>query len=268
MTDTQTPQVTDATSWRLIRAADRHMWNDEAIDSRQSFPATGSFDLAANAHGMLLVHNDDIVDAGAGFDTHQHRDAEIVTWVVEGALHHRDSQGSEGVLTPGVVQRMSAGSGIRHSERNASTRAENQRLRVVQMWIAPEYSGGTPSYAEADVNEALADGGLVTIVSGLDRDASGQALTIGNSYVALHAARLLPDRQVTLPPAPFGHLFVVSGTVTVSGLPDHETPDDHLTLDEGDALRTTGTAALTVTADAPAEILFWEMHTSFDAARP
>ncbi|SKX89668.1 pirin domain-containing protein [Mycobacteroides abscessus subsp. abscessus] len=103
-------------------------------------------------------------------------------------------------------------------------------------------------------------------MSGLDRDASGQALEIGNGYVALHAARLLPDRQVTLPPAPFGHLFVVSGTVTVSGLPDHETPDDHLTLDEGDALRTTGTAALTVTADAPAEILFWEMHTSFDAA--
>ena len=134
------------------------------------------------------------------------------------------------------------------------------------MWIAPEYSGGTPSYAEADVNEALTDGELVTIVSGHDGDSSGQALEIGNSYVALHAARLLPDRPVTLPPAPFGHLFVVSGTVTVSGLPSHETPDDHLTLGEGDALRTAGAAALTVTADAPAEILFWEMHTSFGAA--
>ena len=179
-------------SWRLIRAADRHMWNDEAIDSRQSFPATGSFDLVANAHGMLLVHNDDVVDAGAGFDTHQHHDAEIVTWVVEGSLHHKDSHGSEGVLTPGVVQRMSAGSGIRHSERNASTRSENQRLRVVQMWIAPEYAGGTPHYAEVDVNAALTRGDLVTIVSGLERDIDSPALRIGNSYVALHAARLTP----------------------------------------------------------------------------
>ena len=254
-------------SWRLIRAADRHMWNDEATDSRQSFPATGSFDLVANAHGMLLVHNDDVVDAGAGFDTHQHHDAEIVTWVVEGSLHHKDSHGSEGVLTPGVVQRMSAGSGIRHSERNASTRSENQRLRVVQMWIAPEYAGGTPHYAEVDVNAALTRGDLVTIVSGLERDIDSPALRIGNSYVALHAARLTPGHPVTLPRAPFGHLFVVSGTISVTGLDQQAAINERITLDEGDALRTVDNAELSMTSDAPTEILFWEMHTSFDAPR-
>ncbi|AZG45070.1 Putative quercetin 2,3-dioxygenase [Gordonia insulae] len=133
---------------RIIRAAERDHWRNEWLDSRQSFPATGNFDLAANAHGVLMVHNDDRVQAGEGLDTHQHRDAEILTWVVDGTLRHRDSHGNTGTLAPGMVQRMTAGRGIRHAEGNASSRDEDQPLRVIQMWVAPEFSGLEPGYAE------------------------------------------------------------------------------------------------------------------------
>ena len=104
----------------VIRAAERDHWRSEWLESWQSFPATGNFDLTANAHGVLMVHNDDRVDAGEGLDMHRHRDVEIVTWVLEGVLRHRDSIGNEGLLKPGVVQRMTAGRGITHSEGNAT----------------------------------------------------------------------------------------------------------------------------------------------------
>ncbi|WP_369028756.1 pirin family protein, partial [Nocardia farcinica] len=97
------------------------------------FPATGNFDLEANAHGILLVHNDDIVDAGAGFDTHEHREMEIITWVLEGTVVHQDSLGNSGLIYPGLAQRMSAGTGIRHSERNGAVWPQREPLRVVQM---------------------------------------------------------------------------------------------------------------------------------------
>ncbi|MGV9824296.1 pirin family protein [Gordonia sp. NPDC003429] len=258
-----TTNVRAAGSSTVIRAKERHHWNDESIESRQSFPATGNFDLARNAHGLLLVHNDDLVDAGSGFDTHRHQDAEIVTWVVEGALHHKDSAGNSGVLVPGVVQRMSAGTGITHSERNASTRVANQRLRVVQMWIAPEYAGVAPGYAETDVTDALADGDLITVVSGLQRDADAAALDIANGYVALHAARLRPMRPVTIPSARYGHLYVVKGDLTVTPV---DNPTRPITLHEGDALRTTDGPEMLAVTGRSAEILFWEMHTGFDDA--
>ena len=90
--------------------------------------------------------NDDLIAAGGGFGTHPHRDMEIVTWVLEGALEHRDSEGNEGVITPGVAQRMSAGSGIRHSEKNASDR--RSRVRLLQMWVPPDTANIAPGYEQ------------------------------------------------------------------------------------------------------------------------
>ncbi|MEP9394445.1 pirin family protein [Gordonia sp. VNQ95] len=254
--------MTTTSQIRVIRADDRHRWDSEWLTSHQSFPATGNFDLIGNAHGVLMVNNDDTVDAGEGFDTHQHADTEIVTWVVEGSLHHKDSRGHEGVLTPGVVQRMTAGTGIMHSERNASSRADNQRLRVVQMWVATEYAGATPGYAEADVSEALVSGELVPIVSGLDHHRGVAPVTLPNSYAALHAARMHAGGTVTLPAAPFGHLYVVDGTVDLS-------LDGEVTsLERGDAVQFTDATEQPVTATSDSatsdtEILYWEMHTGF-----
>ena len=102
------------------RARQRLGW----IDTAQSFPFAGNFDLTEHAHGVLMVNNEDIVDAGHGFDTHQHQDVEIVTWVVSGSLVHQDSRGNSGIVHPGLAQRMSAGRGILHSERNDHRRAD------------------------------------------------------------------------------------------------------------------------------------------------
>ncbi|SEL82622.1 hypothetical protein SAMN05444583_11589 [Rhodococcus maanshanensis] len=86
------------------RAADRAHQNYGWLDSRQSFPFAGNFDLAANAHGLLVVNNEDVVDVGSGFDMHQHRDAEIVTWVLSGSLVHQDSEGHSGVVLPQALR--------------------------------------------------------------------------------------------------------------------------------------------------------------------
>ncbi|GAB84332.1 pirin family protein [Gordonia rubripertincta] len=234
----------------IIRAAERHHWRNEWLESWQSFPATGNFDLAANAHGVLLVHNDDRVDAGEGLDRHQHRDAEIVTWVLDGALRHRDSTGNNGILKPGVVQRMTAGRGIAHSEGNATGRLDGTDLRVVQMWVAPDEAGLEPGYTEADVTDALANGELVVVVSGLSRHATTAPVTINNSAAALHVARMPAGKTVTLPAAPYGHLYVARGSVDVDG---------H-TLGEGDAVRTRRAGEISLNSPGGAEILFWEMH--------
>ena len=100
------------------RADDRMKSNFGWLDSKHSFSFGGHHDPANTHHGLLLVNNDDIVDAGTGFDTHPHRDMEIVTWAMQGSLVHQDSTGHNGIIYPGLAQRMSAGTGVRHSEKN------------------------------------------------------------------------------------------------------------------------------------------------------
>ncbi|MEV5648885.1 pirin family protein [Nocardia sp. NPDC052254] len=248
-----------AESMRIVPADQRYHWRNEWLRSHQSFPATGNFDLAANAHGLLMVHNEDVVDAGEGFDTHQHRDTEIVTWVLEGTVVHQDSEGHSGLIHPGLAQRMSAGTGILHSERNGALRHEREDLHVVQMWIPPDEDGRRPGYQESDIRAELSHNELVTVASGIPRDRGDTAITLGNRYAALHVARLDPGRSVRLPEASFGHLFVARGTVTVEGAENGA----EATLSAGDALRTTATGGQLVTAVVPGEVLIWEMHASF-----
>ncbi|SIR61755.1 pirin family protein [Williamsia sterculiae] len=241
------------TTSRVIRADDRYHWSNEWLESWQSFPMAGNFDLRTGAHGLLMVHNDDIVESGEGLDRHRHQDVEVVTWVVEGALEHRDSGGNTGVLTPGTVQVMSAGSGVDHSERNAAARSTHERLRVIQMWVPPEYPGGKPAYAERDVASLLASGELIILASGTPGTDPGVP-HIRNPYVTLHAARLTGGASISLPEARFGHMFVVTGRVDVDG--------DQLSA--GDALRTVAAGAgLTVTSLDDCELLFWQMSRGF-----
>lgn len=241
---------------RVIRALDREHWRNDWLDSRQSFLATGNFDLAAGAHGMLMVHNDDIVDAGEGFDTHQHHSVEIITWVLEGTLVHQDSLGHSGLIYPGLAQRMSAGNRILHSEKNGALRRDDIPLRVVQMWLPPDTSGGQPSYEELDVATELRDGSLVTVASGMTRDKNTTAIGIGNSHAALHVAHLQPGQSVTIPDAPYGHVFVARGEVTFEDAGD---------LGEGDTVRLTATGGHRVVARTSAELLIWEMQRGFGA---
>src|SRR6476660_2880626 len=116
------------------RAQDRFHTQIDWLDSWHSFSFGGHYDRNNTHHGQLLVVNDDVIAPGGGFGTHPHRDMEIVTWVLEGSLRHGDSIGTDDVITPGLAQRMSAGSGIRHSEVNASA---TEPVHLIQMWVPP-----------------------------------------------------------------------------------------------------------------------------------
>ena len=210
------------------------------LDSWHSFSFGEHHDARNVNHGLLLVNNDDVVAPGQGFGTHPHRDMEIVTWVLRGELEHRDSEGNHAVIRPGLAQRMSAGTGIRHSERNAS--AAND-LRLVQMWVLPDEKGIRPGYEEADVTDLLRGGGLVKIASGSDDG----AIHIHQRDAALYVARLSPGQQIAIPEARHVHVFAAVGESAIGDL----------NLDEGDAVRLTDETGLTLEARDPSEVIIW-----------
>jgi len=236
-----------------LRSGTRLGW----LDSKHSFSFGRHYDPANSHHGLLLVNNDDTVKPGTGFETHPHRDMEIVTWVLQGSLVHQDSEGHTGVIYPGLAQRMSAGTGILHSEKNDSWRlageAHTDPVHFVQMWVVPDETGITPGYEQLEIDHELLAGGLVAVASGMPEHDGAAAIRIKNRYAALHAARLEAGQSVTLPDAPFLHLFVPRGSVTLEGAG---------TLDTGDAVRLTATGGQRVTAAEPAEILVWEMYAT------
>jgi quercetin 2,3-dioxygenase len=229
----------------IRRAADRAVTTTPWLTSRHSFSFGDHYDPDNTHCGVLMVSNDDIVAPSSGFDTHPHRDMEIVTWVLDGSLEHRDSAGNSGVVYPGLAQRMSAGTGILHSEKNAS---DSDPVRFVQMWVRPDELGIAPGYQQHEIDADRLDGRLATIASGIpEHDA---AISIHNRAAALHGARLRPGDGVALPAAPYLHVYVARGGVTI---PEYD-------LNEGDAARLTNSTGMRVTAAEPAEILVWEMH--------
>jgi redox-sensitive bicupin YhaK (pirin superfamily) len=232
----------------IRRADDRALTTTSWLKSRHSFSFGDHYDPDNTHHGLLLVNNDDIVVPRSGFDTHPHRDMEIVTWVLQGELTHQDSTGNRGVIYPGLAQRMSAGSGILHSEKNGSS---TEPVHFVQMWVVPDETGISPSYQQHEIDPELLGAELVTIASGIPGHEA--AITLHNRDAALHGTRLQPGDSVSLPQAPYLHLFVPRGRATVEGVGE---------LEQGDAVRFTGADGQRLTALDPAEVLIWEMHAS------
>jgi redox-sensitive bicupin YhaK (pirin superfamily) len=252
MTTTLQPQID------IRRADDRFKTKIGWLDSKHSFSFSRHWDPDNTHHGLLLVNNDDIVLAGQGFETHPHRDMEIVTWVLQGSLVHQDSTGHSGAIYPGLAQRMSAGTGILHSEKNDSWTLDggphhDEPVHFVQMWVVPDEGGITPGYEQLEIEDELLRGGLVPVASGMPEHDGHSAIRIQNRFAALLAARLGVDQSVELPEAPYLHLFVPRGTVELEGAG---------VLNAGDAVRFTATGGQRVTAIEPSEILVWEMHAA------
>lgn len=227
----------------IRRSADRFHTRAGWLDSRHSFSFSGHYSPDNTHHGQLLVLNDDRVAGGTGFETHPHRDMEIVTWVLDGELEHRDSEGNEGVIHPGLAQRMSAGRGIWHSEKNHSPADE---VHFIQMWVTPDTAGIDPGYQQHDVNAQLAGGELIPVASGQGHDA---AISIHQKDATLWVARLGAGELVQVPHAAFGHVFVARGTAEL---------ESNGALDTGDAVRLTDTGGMDIRGGSDgAEILIW-----------
>jgi hypothetical protein len=236
--------VTTSPTFDIRRADERFATRLPWLDSSHSFSFANHSDPENTHHGLLLVNNDDIVRAGTGFSTHPHQDMEIVTWVLDGELEHKDSAGHKGLLYPGLAQRMSAGTGIWHSEMNPRGDAD---VHFVQMWVLPDTERVDPGYEQLDINGELAGGGLVPIASGRGHDA---AIAIRQRDAVLWGGRLAAGETVAVPDAHLAQVFVARGRVELDGEP----------LGAGDAVRLTAAGSPTLAAGPDgAEVLIWEM---------
>jgi redox-sensitive bicupin YhaK (pirin superfamily) len=198
------------------------------------------------------VSNDDVVKPNTGFRTHPHRDMEIVTWVLDGELEHKDSEGNNGIIYPGLAQRMSAGTGIWHSEMNPQGEKD---VHFIQMWVPPDTERITPGYEQLDINKELAKGGLVAIASGRGHHA---AISIRQKGAVLWGGRLQPGESATVHDARYVHVFVAKGAVELEGA-------GH--LQAGDAARLTAAGSRRLVADASqgAEVLIWESDGTIES---
>ena len=221
------------------------------LDSHHSFSFADHYDPHNTHHGLLLVSNDDVVKPNMGFRTHPHQEMEIVTWVLDGELEHKDSEGNIGILYPGLAQRMSAGTGIRHSEMNPK---QDKDVHFIQMWVPPDTERINPSYEQLDINRALEQGGLIPIASGRGHEA---AISIKQRDAVLWGGRLKPGESVQVPDAPYVHLFIAKGSAELEGAD---------ALRQGDAVRLAAAGARRLTADAGtgAEVLIWETNQDLE----
>ncbi|HEY0936542.1 MAG TPA: pirin family protein [Trebonia sp.] len=228
-----TPSVT------LIPSSQRHHVKAGWFDSRQSFTGPGN-----DPFGHLVVHNESIIAPAAGFPVHGHENVEIVTWIFSGAMDHADTEGNQTTIFPGLAQRMSAGSGILHTEMNPSA---TQPSHGVQMWVLPDRRV-RPSYAQADVSADLDSGTLIPVASGSNPDA---AVDLHRQDTTLWAARLAAGAGIEVPDGAQVHVFVPIGAADLEAAGR---------LASGDVARLSraGRRKLVAAADRT-EILIWQM---------
>ena len=214
------------------------------LDSKHTFSFGHYHDPAHMGFGPLRVINEDKVAPSGGFDTHSHKDMEIVSYVLDGALEHKDSMRNGEIIRPGDIQRMSAGTGVSHSEFNPSS--ENG-VHFLQIWFLPEKKGIAPSYAQRHVPAEDKKGNLKLVMS---RDGREDSLTL-NQDVDMYAGLLQGDAVVTHTPRPgrLQWLQVARGSVTLNG---HS-------LKAGDGAAIRDEAALTLRDARDAEVILFDM---------
>ena len=222
------------------RSGDRFVSRAEGIVSRYSFSFGPHYDPVNTAFGCLIANNDDVLSPGAGFPDHPHRELEVVSWVLTGALEHRDSEGGRAVLRPGMVGRLSTGAGVHHAETNASA----GETRYVQMWLLPD-AEGSASYDTADMSDALSAGGFVVVASGIPL-APVRLRRAGPTFLV---ARIPAGSSAVIPAAPLLHVYVAQGSISVV--------DESLA--EGDAARISEASPVRVEGVTDAEVLVWAM---------
>ncbi|MCW5771838.1 MAG: pirin family protein [Rhodospirillaceae bacterium] len=228
-----------------IRRSDERGFADHGwLKSRHSFAFADYFDPRHVHFGPLRVINEDQVAPGGGFDTHGHRDMEIVSYVLDGALEHKDSMGTGSVIRPGDVQRMSAGTGVLHSEFNASQSAP---VHFLQIWIVPEQTGIAPGYEQKRFDVAEKRGRLRLIAA---RDGREGAVTIhqdASVYAGLFDGA--ESASLTLAPGRKAYIHVARGTIEANGVK----------LGAGDALKLADEGPVALARGENAEVLVFDL---------
>ncbi len=226
------------------KSAERGHANHGWLDSYHSFSFAEYYDPAYMGYGTLRVINEDVIAEGTGFGMHAHRDMEIVTYILSGQLRHQDSMGNTSVIGPGDVQRMTAGSGVRHSEFNAST---NEAVHLLQIWILPAEMHLPPSYEERLFSEDEKRNQWRLIVS---PDGTDDSIMI-HQNTRLYASKL--DKEMTLDmPILHGHqnyLQLASGTILLNDIE----------LNAGDAVMIENESKVMITASGNAELLWFDL---------
>ncbi len=229
----------------LRPAGDRGLAKLGWLHSRHSFSFGSYYDPEQVGFSDLLVINDDQVQPGRGFDTHGHRDMEIFSYVLEGALEHKDSMGTGSVIRPGDVQMMSAGTGIRHSEFNAS---RQELVHFLQIWIIPNRQGVTPRYQQQRFADAEKRGRLRLIISPDGAEGSLSVYQDARVYAGLFDGA---ERQVlTLPENRHAYVHVARGALEVNGQ----------RLSAGDGARLRQVRELTFAQGENAEVLVFDLR--------
>ncbi len=228
----------------IRKSNDRGHANHGWLDSHHSFSFGSYHDPAHMGFGPLRVINEDRVDAGAGFGTHGHRDMEIISYVLEGELAHQDNIGNGSVIRPGDVQRMSAGSGVTHSESN---HAKDRTTHFLQIWIEPNVQGIAPGYEEKHFDDAEKRGLLRLIASPDGRDGSVVVHQNARVYAGLFDGT--ESASLQLDPERLAYVHVATGAVVVNGIQ----------LEAGDAVRVTAETQLSLGNAKQAHVLVFDL---------
>ncbi len=228
----------------IRKAEDRGHANHGWLDSYHTFSFANYYDPSYMGFRSLRVINEDRVSAGAGFGTHGHRDMEIITYVLEGELEHKDSIGTGSVIKPGEVQRMSAGTGIMHSEFNHS---KTDSVHLLQIWLLPEKQGLPASYEQHDFSPAKTPGKLHLVAA---KDGREGALTV-HQDADLYAAVLEPNQGVfyTLKPQRHAWIQVARGAISLNGL----------LLEKGDGAAINEETEIVIESTTDAEFLLFDL---------
>jgi len=229
---------------QVRKAAERGHFDHGWLDTYHTFSFGDYYDAAYLGFRSLRVINDDRVQPGQGFGMHGHRDMEIVTYVLDGALEHRDSMGNGSIIRAGQLQRMTAGTGVRHSEFNPS---DKEWVHLYQIWLLPERSGLKPSYQELSLGKEENRGRFRLVAS---PDGAHGLLTI-HQDARLYLASLLPGQAVSqqIEPGRAAWLQVLRGSVK---LLNHD-------LSAGDGVAITDQESISVLAGAPSEVLLFDL---------
>ncbi|MGD0474401.1 MAG: pirin family protein [Candidatus Velthaea sp.] len=237
-------------TFALQKSKDRFYADHGWLKTYHSFSFADYYDPANVNWGALRVFNDDRVAAGRGFPTHPHQNMEIVTYVFEGKLEHRDTLGSHGIVESGGVQFLSAGTGLQHSEFNAMT---DRELHFVQMWVLPGTRDAQPTYGQFDFDLAARRNRWLDIASGEANDAPIRL----TQRATLRVARLENARvDYAFAAGRLGFLFAGKGRATVTAT-DPAGGEHRAALTAGDAIRVSDLETLAVSGDA--ELVFWDV---------